>query len=72
MSDYMTKSKEKMDLKAMMKKMIDEMSDAEMNKMLRDSGEDRKFNLDLEENLRLKKGMSSQTSSVNTNSIEMP
>lgn len=68
----MTKSKEKMDLKAMMKKMIDEMSDAEMNKMLRDSGEDRKFNLDLEENLRLKKGMSSQTSSVNTNSIEMP
>ena len=48
MSENMTKSKEKMDLKAMMKKMIDEKSDAEVSKMLRDSGEDRKFNLDLE------------------------
>ena len=61
----MTKSQEKKDLRAMMKKMIDEMSDAEMNKLLRESGEDRKFNLDLEENLRLKPNMSS-TSSVDT------
>jgi vacuolar-type H+-ATPase subunit E/Vma4 len=59
MSENMSKSKEKMNLKAMMKKMIDEMSDGEMSKMLRESGEDRKFNLDLEENLRLKKGLSS-------------
>lgn len=65
MSENMTKSQEKKDLRAMMKKMIDEMSDAEMNKLLRESGEDRKFNLDLEENLRLKPNMSS-TSSVDT------
>ena len=72
----MSKSKEKTDLKELMKKMIDEMSETEMNKMLRESGDGRKFNMDLEQNLRIKNFKEeiemSSNSSVNTKSIEMP
>lgn len=65
MSEHIENSASKTNLKELMKKMIDEMSEAEMSKMLA-SGEEQKFNLDLgEENLRIKKP-SSSTSSINT------
>jgi ribosomal protein S3AE len=71
MSENISQSAEKSDIKEIMKKMIDDMSEAEMSKMLNASIEEKKFNLDLEENLRIKPEMSS-TSSVVTKSIEMP
>jgi hypothetical protein len=63
MSEGLSKSFEKMDIKDLMKKMIDEMSEAEITKLMRGSaddrilrcsGEEKIFNLDLEENLRIK------------------